>query len=167
MTGELSQGTLSPSRTRLRYKDVCKWDPKVLLKNIQTLETTASGRIHWRQAVNCLWLWRHIRWDKTEKKEKSKDTTPTASSNFAEETTTPVLDWAVAEDADDSWWECSKRTFGFRFFKPSLIHLKALRPFFFFGKCDWFVQIVIPKRAYGSELCLSIAKQRGSTASPM
>ena len=75
----------------------------------------------------CRWLWKHIIWNKAEKKDNSKGTKPTASSYIAEETTTPVLDWAVAEDADDSWWECSKRTFGFRFFKPSLIHLKAFK----------------------------------------
>ena len=50
----------------------------------------------------CRWLWRHIRWDKAEKKENSKETTPTTSSHIAEETATPVLDCAVAEDADDS-----------------------------------------------------------------
>ena len=36
-------------------------------------------------------------------KENSKATTPTTSSHIAEETATPVLNCAFAEDADDSW----------------------------------------------------------------
>ena len=106
--GELYQGTFPTGRTQLRYKHVCKWDLKFLRQlNIQTLQTKASDHTHCRQAVNQelkeICLWRNIIWDKAEKRDKSKETTPSTSSHFAEETATPVLDCTVTEAADKSW----------------------------------------------------------------
>lgn len=75
--------------------------------NIQTLQTKASDHTHCRQAVNQelkeICLWRNIIWDKAEKRDKSKETTPSTSSHFAEETATPILDCTVTEAADNSW----------------------------------------------------------------
>ena len=81
--------------------------PQIPKTNIQTLQTKASDHRDCRQAVNQelkeICLWRNIIWDKAEKRDKSKETTPSTSSHFAEETATPILDCTVTEATDNSW----------------------------------------------------------------
>ena len=105
--GELYQGTFPTGRNTASLQTCLQVRPQIPKTNIQTLQTKASDHTHCRQAVNQelkeICLWRSIRWDKAEKRDKSKETTPSTSYHFAEETATPVLDCTITEAADNSW----------------------------------------------------------------
>ena len=152
--GELSQGTRPTGRTQLRYKNVCKWDPKVLQRNIQTLQTTASDRTHRRQAVN--WelkeIWRVVGCegisDETRPKRKRTLKRRRQLHLLTLRKRLPLPYWTVKSQRTrmihggivPNGYSGSVSSNLLRFI------LRLLRSFF--GKWDWFVQMVIPERVY-------------------
>ena len=55
--GEFAQGKRPTGRFQLRYKDICKGDPKALGIDINEPETSASELAAWRQAMKQALFW--------------------------------------------------------------------------------------------------------------